>query len=158
MPYNDLLWSALFTLLVILGALLAGAILAEMAARYRVGAARRRSEAERRACALLMEWLSSAQLAQYQRTRGFEVRGSHSRKRYRIRSGRQMNIDELDDHGRRIAVWCFLPEKYVPVADVMLAQKIALENDEPAAMAVAIRNSSTFSRQRTAATGGGAGR
>jgi hypothetical protein len=51
-----------------------------------------------------------------------------------------MNVDELNDRGSRIAVWCFLPEKYVPIADVMLAQKIALENDELAAMAVAIRN------------------
>jgi hypothetical protein len=36
-------------------------------------------------------------------------------------------------------VLCFLPEKYVPVSDVMLAQKIMLENDEPAALGVAVR-------------------
>jgi hypothetical protein len=138
--YDDLVLSAALTLLVILCALLSGLVLAEMAARYREGAARRRSEAQRRASALLTEWLSPAQRAQYERTRCFEVRGSHSGKRYRIRSARQMNVDELDDRGSRIAVWCFLPEKYVPIADVMLAQKIALENDELAAMAVAIRN------------------
>lgn len=140
MAYDDLLWSALFTLLVILCALLAGEVLAEMAAGYRVVAARRRSPAERRASDLLVEWLSPAQRAQYESARCFEVKGSHSGKRYRIRSARQMNVDELDDRGRRIAVWCFLPEKYVPLADVMLAQKIALENDEPAAMAIAFRN------------------
>ena len=140
MGYDDLLWSAVFTLLVILCALLAGAVIAEMAACYRVVAARRRTDAERRASELLMDWLSPAQRAQYERARCFEVRGSHSGKRYRIRSARQMNVDELDDRGHRIAVWCFLPEHYVPVADVMLAQKIALENDEPAAMAIAFRN------------------
>jgi len=138
--YDDLLWSAVFTLLVILCALLAGAVIAEMAACYRVVVARRRTGAERRASELLMDWLSPAQRAQYERARCFEVRGSHSGKRYRIRSARQMNVDELDDRGHRIAVWCFLPEHYVPVADVMLAQKIALENNEPAAMAIAFKN------------------
>jgi hypothetical protein len=140
LSYDDLLWSSVFTLLVILCALLAGAVLAEMAACYRVFAARRRSNAERRASKLLMDWLSPAQRAQYERARCFEVKGSHSGKRYRIRSVRQMNVEELDDRGRPIAVWCFLPEKYVPAADVMLAQKIALENDEPAAMAIACRH------------------
>ena len=140
MGYDDLLWSAVFTLLVILCALLAGAVIAEMAACHRVVAARPRTDPERRACELLMDWLSPVQRAQYERARCFEVRGSHSGKRYRIRSARQMNVDELDDRGHRIAVWCFLPENCVPVADVMLAQKIALENDEPAAMAIAFRN------------------
>jgi hypothetical protein len=66
------------------------------------------------------------------------VRGSHSGKRYRIRSGRQMNVDQLDEGGHLVATLCFLPERYVPVSDVMLAQKIALENDEPATLSVAI--------------------
>jgi hypothetical protein len=50
-----------------------------------------------------------------------------------------MNVDQLDERGRRVDVLCFLPEKYVPVSDVMLAQKIMLENDEPAALGVAVR-------------------
>ena len=61
-------------------------------------------------------------------------------KRYRIRSGRQMNVEQLDECGHLVATLCFLPEKYVPVSDVMLAQKIALESDEPAALSVAIRH------------------
>ena len=140
MGYDDLVLGAVSTLLVILCAILVGAVLAEMAACYRVVAARRCSDAEHRASELLMDWLSPEQRAQYARVRCFEVRGSHSGKRYRIRSARQMNVDELDDRGHRITVWCFMPENYVPVADVMLAQKIALENNEPAAMAIAFRN------------------
>jgi hypothetical protein len=140
LAYDDLLWGAASTLLLILCALLSGLILAEIGANYRIGANRRRREAERRASDLLKEWLSPTQRAQYERTRNFEVRGSHSGKRYRIRSARQMNVDELDDRGRRIAVWCFLPAKYVPVGDVMLAQKIALENDEPAVLRIAFRH------------------
>ena len=46
-----------------------------------------------------------------------------------------MNVDELDQHGVRIAAWCFGPEGELPIGDVMLAQKIALENDERAALA-----------------------
>ena len=95
--------------------------------------------AEKRASTLLREWLTPEQCVQYERLGYFEVRGSHSGKRYRIRSGRQMNVDQLDERGRRAAVLCFIPEKYVPVGDVMLAQKIVLENDEPAALRVAIR-------------------
>lgn len=40
----------------------------------------------------------------------------------------------------QIAVWCFGPEGYLPVGDVMLAEKIALETDEHAALAVANRS------------------
>jgi hypothetical protein len=49
-----------------------------------------------------------------------------------------MNVEQLDERGHRAATLCFLPEN-VPVSDVMLAQKIMLENDEPAALRVAIR-------------------
>ena len=53
-----------------------------------------------------------------------------------------MNVDQLDERGRQVETLCFLPEKYVPVSDVMLAQKIMLENDEPAALGVAVRRAS----------------
>jgi hypothetical protein len=140
LAYDELLWSAEFTFLLILCAILHGLVLAEAAARYRARGARRRIEAEQRASALLKEWLSPAQRAQYESNGHFDVTGCHNRKRYRIRSGRQMNIDEFDEHGKLVAVWCFVPERYVPAGDVMLAQKIALENDERAVLAVANRN------------------
>ena len=100
----------------------------------------RYGQAEQKALALLKQWLSSVQLAQYESNGYFEVTGSHSGKRYRIRRGRQMNIDELNERGVRMAVWCFGPEGHLPVGDVMLAQKIALETDEHAALAVANRS------------------
>jgi hypothetical protein len=55
-----------------------------------------------------------------------------------------MNIDELDGRGARVAVWCFGPEGQLPIGDVILAQKIALETNERAALAVANRNSGTW--------------
>jgi hypothetical protein len=61
---------------------------------------------------------------------------------YPRRSSLQMNVDELDEQGARIVAWCFGPEGDLPIGDIMLAQKIALENDERAALAVANRGSS----------------
>jgi hypothetical protein len=95
--------------------------------------------AEDRALVLLKQWLSPAQLAQYQKCVHFEVTGCHSSKRYRIRQTHQMNVDELDENGARTVSWCFGPEGELPIGDVMLAQKIALETDELAALAVANR-------------------
>jgi hypothetical protein len=88
--------------------------------------------AELKALALLKHWLSPAQLAQYNIHGHFEVTGCHSGKRYRIRQTPQMNVDELDESGARTVTWCFGPEGKLPIGDVMLAQKIALENHEQA--------------------------
>jgi len=95
--------------------------------------------AEEKGLALLKQWLSPAQLAQYETYRYFEVTGGHSGKRYRIRPTPQMNVDKLDQHGARTVSYCFGPEGELPICDVMLAQKIALENDEQAALALANR-------------------
>ena len=99
-----------------------------------VGPAR---EPERRSLKLMQRWLSDAQREQFD-TRGyFDVIGSHTRRRYRIRAGTSTNIVELDGVGRSIAGWCFVPAESLPTGDVMLAQKIALENDEESALKVA---------------------
>ena len=58
---------------------------------------------------------------------------------YRIRPTHQMNVDELNERGVRTVSYCFGPEGELPIGDVMLAQKIALENDEQAALALANR-------------------
>ena len=99
-----------------------------------------RRKAEQRAYTLLKGWLSPEQIAQLERHGYFEVRGSHSGACYHIRRERIMNIDELDGEGSRVAVWCFGPMGNLPLGDNMLAQKIALETDEQAALAVANRH------------------
>jgi hypothetical protein len=86
---------------------------------------------------LLREWLSAAQLAQYDEHDYFEVTGFHTGKRYRINHGIGVNVYELDDVGRPRAGWCFVPSDNLVAGDVMLAQKIALETDERGALAVA---------------------
>jgi hypothetical protein len=83
--------------------------------------------------------LAPQQRAQYKGSGSFEVTGSDSGTRYRIWRARQMNIEELDSDGNFAAIWCFLPKGWLPCGDVMLAQKLALENDEQAALAVAKR-------------------
>jgi hypothetical protein len=139
--FDELLSGAAFGSLVILAPLILALVLAEVARRpSRERATHRCGQPDRRALALLKEWLSPAQLAQYESKGHFEVTGSHSGKRYRIRRGGQMNIDELDERGTRVAVWCFGPEGQLPAGDVMLAQKIALETEEQAALTVGNRS------------------
>lgn len=86
---------------------------------------------------LLIDNLSRAQRDQYLTYRYFDVVGGDTGKRYRIRHGYQMNVEELDQKGRRRRLLCFLPAARLPVGDVMLAQKIALELFELDALQVA---------------------
>jgi len=70
---------------------------------------------------------------------GVDVVGSDTGTHYRIHHGTQTNIEELS-HGQRVCRWCFVPEGNLVAGDVMLAQKIALETNEQAALAVAHRS------------------
>ena len=136
---DDLLFGLGFTVLALSCALMA-VLLAYLLENPQWQVFTQRGKAEQRAYTLLKRWLSPEQTAQLERHGYFEVRGSHSGKRYRIRSNRNMNIDELDGEGSRVAVWCFGPMGNLPLGDNMLAQKIALETDEQAALAVANRH------------------
>jgi hypothetical protein len=51
-----------------------------------------------------------------------------------------MNIYEVGTGQTQVAIWCFGPVGHLPLGDVMLAQKLALETDEQAALAVANRS------------------
>jgi hypothetical protein len=93
--------------------------------------------AEARGLELLKANLTPAQLAQYERRAAFDLTGSVSGKRYRIRHGRQYNVDELDSRGEIARTLCFVPQGELVTGDILLAQKIALETDEAAALAVA---------------------
>jgi hypothetical protein len=90
-----------------------------------------------RGLTLLREWLSEEQRRQYDATQSFEVVGCESRKRYRIIHGTATNVHELDDDGKPIMGFCFVPDGGLVAGDVMLAQKIALETNERAALAIA---------------------
>jgi hypothetical protein len=92
---------------------------------------------EERSQALLRQWLSPNQAEQYDRFQRFEVVGSDTGKRYRIRHGTAMNIEELAASGYIARRWCFGPEGATATGDVMLAQKVALETFELNALAIA---------------------
>ncbi|MGL9621617.1 hypothetical protein QRQ56_26810 [Bradyrhizobium sp. U531] len=47
------------------------------------------------------------------------------------------NVVEIDENGQPKIGWCFVPERPLVTGDIMLAQKIALETDEMAVLAVA---------------------
>jgi hypothetical protein len=92
---------------------------------------------EHRAEHLLREWLTPGQADQYGAFRSFEVVGCDTGKRYRIYRARVMNIAELDAVGEVARQWCVVPEGALPVEDIMLAQKIALEGREADTLAIA---------------------
>jgi hypothetical protein len=92
---------------------------------------------EARGITLLREWLSTEQRAQFDTTQSFDVIGCDSGNRFRILYGTATNIQELDDAGQPVMGWCFIPSGQLVAGDVMLSQKIALETNERAALAVA---------------------
>ncbi|MGY3487162.1 hypothetical protein ACVW1C_005045 [Bradyrhizobium sp. USDA 4011] len=92
---------------------------------------------EARGLALMSAWLSPEQRSQFEKCNRFDVVGSESGKRYRICYGTSTNVYEIDDTGRIVVGWCFRPVGCLVPGDVMLAQKIALETDERAALMVA---------------------
>ncbi len=136
---------SLLTALRRFGASLAGCILEAPAACEHYRALFNAREA--RGVDLLREWLSPEQRAQFDTQRYFDVVGCDSGKRYRIYYGAITNVHEIDDRDRLLVAWCFVPEGPLVSGDVMLAQKIALENSECAALAVDNRFSTALSRR-----------
>jgi hypothetical protein len=106
---------------------------------------------EGRALLLLRRCLSPAQRGQFAEMGYFEVVGGDTGNRYRIHAGAATNVCEIDENGRPKIGLCFLPVGDLPIGDVMLAQKIALETSEGSALAVARKftpSSFLFSRSR----------
>ena len=97
----------------------------------------RESSREARGLRLLRNWLSSEQRAQFDAKRYFDVIGCVSGKRYRIHYGITSNVHEIDAAGCPKVGWCFVPVGGLVAGDIMLAQKIALETNEFAVLAVA---------------------
>ncbi|MFB9261851.1 hypothetical protein ACFFWD_01480 [Bradyrhizobium erythrophlei] len=88
---------------------------------------------------LLREWLSPVQRTQFAKKGYFEVVGGDTGKQYRIYPGAMSNVSEIDEKGRPRLGLCFRTMGELPIGDVMLAQKIALESCESSALAVARR-------------------
>jgi hypothetical protein len=107
---------------------------------------------EGRSLRLLRQWLSAAQRAQFAERGYFEVVGGDTGRQYRIYAGAEMNVCEVDEKSRPKLGLCFRPIGELPIGDVMLSQKIALESCESGALAVARRfvpNGFMFRRSRS---------
>jgi hypothetical protein len=104
---------------------------------YRI--VRKQNFPEARGRRLLRRWLSTEQLAQFDARNFFDVVGCHTARRYRIYYANVANVEALDKVGHPIMRYCFIPKGDLVPGDVMLAQKIALETNELAALAVANR-------------------
>ena len=107
---------------------------------------RSRRQAEKRALTLLREWLTPDQLKQWDARDEFDVIGGDTGTRYRITRGTAMNIYQFGDTRSAVKQWCFAPVGKLAVGDVLLAQKIALENDERTTLAVANSQSLCYPR------------
>lgn len=88
--------------------------------------------AEARAKALLLRLLAPDQRETFERDGSFEVLGRSTGARYRIRSARQINIDDLTN-GRKL---CYVTPE-VPLCDQLVAQKLLIEGDEKEFLRVA---------------------
>ena len=97
------------------------------------------STPEGRSLRLLREWLSQAQREQLARRGYFDVVGNESGNRYRVYAGTSANVCEVDESDHLQHGLCFMPLGSLPIGDVMLAQKIALETCEAHVRAVAKR-------------------
>ena len=95
---------------------------------------------------LLAEHLTPEQLWEMGFRCGFTVIGGKTGLRYLIRKGRVSNVHILNKHGQTIATMCFVPSlqdyprQELPEADVMLAQKIALEDPDLESEALRVAN------------------
>jgi hypothetical protein len=93
--------------------------------------------AEEKAVALLQDNLTRAQRKQWKKSSWFDVIGSHTGRTYRIKPGRFQNVYLLDDEEKAVQGFCFSPQGLDLAGDIMLGQKIALENYENVVLEIA---------------------
>ena len=95
---------------------------------------------DERGTRLLALNLTPAQREQYSKYCHFDVIGGDTGRRYCIRYGNAMNVQQLNQNGREVQLLCFAPRGLLPVGDIMLAQKLALELFETDVLNVANRS------------------
>jgi hypothetical protein len=98
---------------------------------------RERAAVRERAEELLTALLTDEQLQTWREHQWFTVRGSSSRRTYRIRRGITGNVDRMTETGNEAEVrYCAHPPG-IPAEDVCLAQLLLLTTDEDAFLRVA---------------------
>lgn len=99
--------------------------------------------AELRAIALLQSWLTPEQREQFDKYGWFDVIGGDTGRRYRVNRPQIYNVHLLCECSGVMCKICFVPRdrKIQTHGDIMLMQKMALEKDELATLALANVNS-----------------
>lgn len=94
----------------------------------------------KRSLDLMRDWLTPQQRDEYDAHGCFHVSGCHTGKTYRIHAATVSNVHELAE-GKPVFSLCFQPDSNASffAGDVMLAQKLALETNERAALRIANR-------------------
>ena len=92
---------------------------------------------QERSFRLLESNLTPEQRQQFGRYDHFDVIGGDTGTHYRIRNGRTLNVAQLNASGGCVRLLCFEPRGALPLGDIMLAQKVALELFESEAIGVA---------------------
>lgn len=87
-----------------------------------------REEADKRAEELLKKHLDQKQREQYEKDKKFRVRSKDGAE-FELASLWSGNAVELTPDGKRLARFCIHPREYVPIPDLLLAQKLMLETD-----------------------------
>lgn len=95
------------------------------------------TNAELRARQLLLDNLTEKQREDFEDKKHFFVVGNSSGARYRISNGTVRNVDRIDKKGKVDKNLCFGPEGTYLNGDVMLIQKIMLENAEDEVLKIA---------------------
>jgi hypothetical protein len=93
--------------------------------------------AEQKSIELLKEWLTKKQNQDFDRHGYFHVIGGITSKRYRIERRSTFNVAELDQSGNVARSLCFVPTTAYAIGDIMLAQKIMLEQNEDEVLKIA---------------------
>lgn len=102
---------------------------------------RARTLVRERATALLLAHLDDTQRQTYQAAGYFDVRTDDGQRTYRLSQGTIHNVALLDPvRERPQRTYCAHPAADLPVPDVLLAQKLALEADEAGFLRVANRH------------------
>lgn len=95
------------------------------------------AEAEQKSIDLLKSWLTPRQLKDFEKTSSFTATGNVTCKKYRIERRSTFNVRELNNQNQVVRSLCFVPQGAYTTGDIMLAQKIMLEQREDEALRIA---------------------
>jgi hypothetical protein len=95
------------------------------------------AEAEHKSIELLQSWLTKKQNQDFDKHGYFHVIGNVTCKKYRIERRTTFNVRELNTYNEVVRSLCFVPLGAYTTGDIMLAQKIMLEQREDEALRIA---------------------